>query len=316
MRVSGSSLVVYAAIATNFAIAATKFAVAALSGSSAVLSEAIHSLVDTGNQALLLVGLRRSQRKPDADFPFGYGRELYFWSLIVAILLFGLGGGMAFYEGLGHVLHPEPMKSGFWAYIVIGAAAVFEGISFTVARREILRRGASGSLWQRIRRSKDPSVFIVILEDSAALIGLAVAFAGVLFSHLLKMPFIDGVASCVIGVVLSAVALILASETRGLLIGESARTDTVRRIRDTVCESAFVTNAHAPLTMHLGPDEILLNMEVEFRKGLGAEEQNAAIESLKRTIRHRFPLVKRIFIEPTVRVGSDAGGECGRADLV
>jgi cation diffusion facilitator family transporter len=295
---SGSTLVVYAAIATNLAIAATKFAVAMLSGSSALLSEAIHSLVDTGNELLLLIGLRRSRRTPDEAFPFGYGRELYFWSFIVAILLFGLGGGMAFYEGLVHLLHPEPMKSALWAYTVIGAAAVFETISFMVARREIRRRGTAQSLWQGVRRSKDPSVFIVILEDSAALIGLGVAFAGVFFSHQFEQPLIDGIASCIIGIVLGGVALILAYETRGLLIGESARTETVRLIREAVCSDTCVIRARAPLTMHLGPDEILLNMEVEFRQGIDAQQQIAAIERLKSTIRARFPSVKHIFIEP------------------
>ena len=295
---SGSTLVVYAAIAANLAIAATKFAVAALSGSSALLSEAIHSLVDTGNELLLLIGLRRSKRDPDEAFPFGYGRELYFWSFVVAILLFGLGGGMAFYEGLLHLLHPEPLKAALWAYVVIGAAAVFETISFTVARREIRRRGTARTLWQGVHRSKDPSVFIVILEDSAALIGLGVAFAGVFLSHQLDEPRIDGIASCIIGILLGCVALILAYETRGLLIGESARTETVRLIRKAVCDDACVARARAPLTMHLGPDEILLNMEVEFRQGIGAEEQISAIERLKHTLRSRFPSVKHIFIEP------------------
>lgn len=296
---SRSTRVVYAAIAANLAIATTKFVVATLSGSSAILSESVHSLVDTANQLLLLVGLKGSRRPPDEQFPFGYGRELYFWSLVVAILLFGAGGGVALYEGITHVIHPRPMDDAFWAYIVIGVAAIFEGSSFMVARHEIRKRWGEGSLWRHVHRSKDPSVFIVVLEDGAALIGLSIALAGVFLSQLLQQPRIDGVASVLIGIVLGIVAVALAYETRGLLIGESATTETVLSIRQLASQDAAVRDVHAPLTMHLGPEEVLLNLEVQFKAGASAQEQVQAVQRIERVIRDHHPTVKRIFIEAT-----------------
>ena len=185
---SSSRVVVYAAAAANLGIATTKFVAAGASGSSAMLSEAIHSLVDTGNELLLLLGLRRSERAADEQFPFGYGKELYFWSLIVAILLFGVGGGMAFYEGVTHLLHPQPLENPLWAYVVIVVAMAFEGTSFVVALRELQRRPGPKKLLQKVHRSKDPSVFAVLIEDFAALLGLLVAFVGVFVGALVEQP--------------------------------------------------------------------------------------------------------------------------------
>ncbi|HEY2591170.1 MAG TPA: cation diffusion facilitator family transporter, partial [Steroidobacteraceae bacterium] len=231
---SRSRKVVFAATAANIAIAATKFAAAWLSGSSAMLSEAIHSVADTGNQLLLLLGLNRSQLPPDESYPFGHGKELYFWSLIVAILLFGVGGGMALYEGISHALAPRPLESAFWAYVVLGIAAVFEASSLTVAVRELLSRRGPRAFWLRVHRSKDPSVYTTFYEDFAALLGLAVAFLGVFLGHRLQNPYYDAGASMLIGVILCVVALTLVYESRGLLIGESASPEIVASIQEIV----------------------------------------------------------------------------------
>lgn len=220
--ISRSRKVVYAATAANLGIAATKFIAAALSGSSAMLSEAIHSVIDTGNQLLLLFGLHRSQLPPDELHPFGHGKELYFWSLIVAVLLFGVGGGMALYEGIEHALTPRALENPFWAYVVLAVAAVFESCSLIVAVRELLRRRGPRAFWLRVHRSKDPSVYTTFYEDLAALAGLVVAFLGVYLGHRLHQPYFDAAASMLIGIILCAVALTLVYESRGLLIGESA----------------------------------------------------------------------------------------------
>jgi len=298
MPESRSKLVLYVAIAANVAIATTKFFAATVSGSSALLSEAVHSVVDTGNQLLMLLGLRRSRRLADDAFPFGYGRELYFWTLIVAVLIFGAGGGISIYEGITHLLASMPLEDPFWAYVVIGAAAVFEAASFIIALRELRRRRGQGSLWMRVHRSKDPAVFTVLMEDAAALAGLAVAFVGVFLAHQLHRPYIDALASCVIGLILASVALALAYETRGLLIGESASPELVSSIRKIASGDAAVLAVHPPMTMHLGPEDVLLNLEIEFRRGIRAEEQVEAVRRIEDSIRTSHPSIKRIFIEP------------------
>jgi cation diffusion facilitator family transporter len=294
---SSSHVVVYAATAANLGIAVTKFVAAGVSGSSALLSEAIHSLVDTGNELLLLLGLKRSARPADAQYPFGYGKELYFWSLIVALLLFSAGGGMAFYEGVTHITNPQPLEDPFWAYVVIGAAALFEGTSFIIAIREFRRRPGPKHLFAKVHRSKDPSVFTVVIEDLAALLGLLVAFAGVLASHLLHNPILDGVASIFIGMILAAAAVALAHESRSLLVGESASPNIVADICKAAARDPAVQRAHTPLTMHLGPREILLNLELDFREGISASEQVAAVSRIEEAIRAQHPAVTRIFIE-------------------
>jgi cation diffusion facilitator family transporter len=294
---SESRGVVYAATAANLGIALTKFFAAWMTGSSAMLSEAIHSVVDTSNQLLLLLGLKRSERPADEQFPFGYGKELYFWSLIVAILLFGAGGGMAVYEGVTHLTHPQPLADAFWAYVVLGASAVFEGISFTVAVRELRRKPGPAALWLRVHRSKDPSVFTVLLEDMAALLGLVTAFVGVLLSHLLNSPALDGIASIVIGLILGAAAVALAYESRGLLLGESASPETVASVREIAAKDPAVSSVCALLTMHMGPDEVLLNIEVILKSAISAQEQLAAIARIETAIRAKHPSMRRIFVE-------------------
>jgi cation diffusion facilitator family transporter len=315
-RPSRSAKVVYAAMAVNLGIAATKFLAAAVSGSSAMLSEAIHSVVDTGNQLLLLLGLRRSRRPPDEEHPFGHGKELYFWSLVVAVLWFGVGGGMALYEGVLQLLRPRPLEDPFWAYVVLAVAAVFESVSFTVATRELLRRRGPPQLWLRVRLSKDPAVFSTFLEDFAALLGLAVAFVGVYLGHRFRNPYFDGAASVIIGAIVSLVALTLVYETRGLLIGESASPKVVADIRKIAMSDRAVSDARTPLTMHLAPFDILLNLEVEFKKGISADEQIEAVERIEKAIREKYPSIKRIFIEARRPAGSrlNAGHDaCARS---
>lgn len=281
----------------NLGIAATKFIAAAITGSSAMLAEAIHSVIDTGNQLLLLFGLHRSRRPPDDAHPFGHGKELYFWGLIVAILLFGVGGGMALLEGLLHLWRPQPLQDPFWAYVVLGVAAVFESTSLVTATRELLRRRGPAEFWQRVHGSKDPSVYTTFFEDFAALLGLAAAFLGVLLGHKLHNPYFDPAASIVIGVILSAVALTLVYETRGLLVGESTSPEVVADVRRIAAADPTISAARSPLTMHLSPFEILLNLEVIFKQNASAEEQVAAVERIEKAIREKYPSITRIFIE-------------------
>jgi len=297
MAPSRSSKVVYIAMAANLGIAATKFTAAAVTGSSAMLSEAIHSVIDTGNQLLLLFGLYRSRRPADAMHPFGHGKELYFWGLMVAILLFGLGGGMALFEGVLHLVRPRPLEDPFWAYLVLGIAAVFELTSFVTATRELLRRRGPSEFWQRVHLSKDPSVFTTFFEDLAALLGLIVAFLGIYFGHQLHNLYLDGAASVTIGVILAAVALTLIYETRGLLVGESTNPEVVADIGRIVTADPAINTARTPLTMHLAPFEVLLNLEVIFKPNTAAEEQVAAVERIEKAIREKYPAITRIFIE-------------------
>jgi len=289
--------VVYAAIAANLAIAATKFAAAAVTRSSAMRSEAIHSLVDTGNGLLVLVGLRRSRKPADSDHPFGHGLELYFWSFLAAIFIFAVGGGMSLYEGIAHLRRPEPLGDPLWGYLVIGAAAIFEGISWAVALRGLRAAAKGRDLWTALRDSKDPSRFIVLFEDSAALTGLVVAAGGMALSHHFRNPRWDGAASIVIGLILMAVAIFLALDSRRLLIGETAHPRIVRSIRSIVESDPATVRTGDPLTMHLGPEGVLVNLDVQFRRGLSAGELEQAVDRLEDRIRRAHPEVERIFLE-------------------
>lgn len=296
-----SRIVVYAAMAGNIAIAVTKFIVAGITGSSAMLSEAIHSTVDTGNSVLLLVGMKRSERKGDAEHPFGYGREIYFWSLIVAVLIFGLGGGMSIYEGIQHIRHPEPLTDPKWNYIVLAAAAVFEGISFGIGLRAVIKAKGEEPFWKALHNSKDPSTFTVVAEDSAALAGLALAAIGVFCSHYFDMPVLDGAASVAIGLLLAVVAVVLMWESRGLLIGEGIDKATAHAVRDLVEQDIAVVKSGLPLTMFLGPDEVLMTLDVEFSTDMPAEQVFESVRRIESAIRTRFRRVKRIYIESNPR---------------
>ncbi len=289
---------VYGALAANLIIAIAKFGAAFLTGCSAMIAEGIHSLVDTGNELLLLLGLHRSRRPPDALHPFGHGKELYFWSLMVAVLLFAIGGGMSVYEGILHLIHPSEISDPLWNYIVLGVAFISEGISWGIALHTLLKRqGSKDGLWRAIRKSKDPSVFCVLAEDSAALAGVVVAFFGVYLGHRFDNHYFDGGASILIGLILAAAAIFLVYETRGLLLGESADAQMVDSIQQLAAENDAVERVFRPLTMHFGPQEILLNLDIEFRAHLGAEELAHAVDRLEKAIREKHPEVRRIFIE-------------------
>lgn len=290
-------LAVYGALAGNVVIALTKFAAAFLSGSSAMLSEGIHSLVDSGNQLLLLFGIRRSHRAADREHPFGHGKELYFWSLLVAILLFGIGGGMSVYEGIAHVLDPHPIENPVINYVVLVIAFGIEFGAWSVALRELRSTTGESRFRHAFRQSRDPAVLAVLFEDTAAMLGLAIAFVGVLLSSLLNAPAIDGAASILIGVVLAGAAVLLARESRDLLLGQAARRAVVDDIAATVAADPDVERAAPPLTMHLAPREILVNLDVGFRPGLGTEQIVAAVDRLEAEIRRRQPEVRRIYIE-------------------
>jgi cation diffusion facilitator family transporter len=294
---SESKVAVYAAIAGNLAIAVMKFAAAAVTGSSAMLSEGIHSVVDAGNGGLLLLGIRLSRKPPDAQHPFGYGKELYFWSLVVAFLIFGVGGGISVYEGILHLLHPRPLEDPTWSYVVLALAAVFEGIVLAVAVRQFRAVQGEQGVWQAIRASKDPTTFVVMFEDTAALLGLVAAFLGVFLAHRLDSPYMDGSASIVIGLILAAVAVFLAYESKSLLIGEGADRETLARIRALAEADDDVASVHDPLTMHFGPRTVLLTVDIEFRKGLSASDVHAAVARVERAIRTAYPRITRIFIE-------------------
>jgi cation diffusion facilitator family transporter len=292
-----SPIVVYGAAVANLGIAVAKFVAGAVTGSSSMLSEGIHSVVDTGNQVLLLVGINRSQRPPDSHHEFGHGKELYFWSLVVAVLLFGLGGGLAFYEGITHVLAPTPLENPVANYIVLGIAFVLEFISWSIAMREITSEGGQLSLWKRIVSSKDPTVVTVLLEDTAALLGLVAAFVGILVADLTGDPRFDGVGSIVIGGVLTVVALFLAYESRGLLVGERARRDVVAEMRRVIEADEAVAGVVRTRSMHLGPAEVLVNAEVRF-KSQSVREVTAAIRRLKHSLREADERMTDVTIEP------------------
>ena len=298
---SGSKRVIIAALVGNSLIAVTKFVAAGITGSSAMLSEGIHSLVDTGNQVLLLYGLKRAAKPPDEAFPFGYGKEIYFWSFIVAILIFALGGGISIYEGVHHIRHPEAISNPIVNYVVLGLAMAFEGAAWYFAFREFNRvRGSLGFL-EAIQRAKDPSIFVVLFEDSAAMLGLMVAFVGVLLSQVTGILIFDGIASVIIGLILVATAIWLAYETKGLLIGESANRGVIRGIRDVLTARDSVRHVNEILTMHMGPDFILANISVDFADRLSAVELERDVAAIDQAIKLKYPQIKRVFIEAEKR---------------
>lgn len=288
---------IYAAIAANVAIAISKFVAAFFSGSSAMLSEGIHSLVDTFNGVLLLYGINRSKRPADEEHPFGYGKELYFWALVVAVLIFSIGGGMSFYEGIEHIKNPEPIKDPTMSYIVLSLAILFEGAALIFAVRSFRKTTRGKRFWRAIHTSKDPSSFAVILEDAAALIGLFVAFVGVYFSYTLNMPVLDGVASIIIGVLLTIIAIVMAVESKDLLIGESADPEVRQSVREIVLAEDAVQSMKNLVTLHFGPEKVLIAMDVEFDDDLSPDDIEEAIARIEVQIRSAHPIVGRIFIE-------------------
>ena len=296
-----SKKVILAALIGNALVSITKFIAATMTGSAAMMAEGIHSVVDTGNQVLLLYGLKRAQKPADEKFPFGYGKEIYFWSFIVAILIFALGGGISIYEGVERLLHPQPVVTSMVSYIVLVLAVVFEGAALYFALTEFTRSKGKWGYVEAVQRGKDPTMFVVLFEDSAAILGLGIAFFGILLADLTGNPFYDGLASVLIGLLLAGTAVWLAYETKGLLIGESAQTPVVREIRQLVAETDGVEHVNEVLTMHMGPDFILVNLSVDFQDSLTAEKLEQLIAGLSRQIKQEQPLVKKVFIEAESR---------------
>ena len=294
----GSRKVIYAAIFANLGIAAAKFIVAAITGSAAMLAEGIHSAVDTGNEFLLLVGERNSEKPPDKRHPFGYGKALYFWALLVALSVFSLGGGLSIYHGISALRHPEPLQDPMWNYIVLGVSACFEGYSWNVSRKALnKRRKAGASLWQTVHASKDASVFTVFIEDTAALIGLAIAAIGITLGHVFDSPYFDPAASVLIGVLLVGAAFALARETGALLVGEGIGTDATRRVCELLRADPSIEDVGKLLSMQLGPDEVLLTAAVRFNRGMRIDEVEAAIERLEKAVAAAYPAIRHIYFE-------------------
>ena len=302
-----SKLAVFGANAANAAIAAMKFAGAAATGSSAMLSEGIHSLVDTGDGVLLLVGMRLAIRPADERHPFGHGKERYFWSLLVAVLIFGGGGGVSIYEGILRLVDRRALDDAGWSYAILAAAAVFEGASLAISVHEFRKSIGDEPFWESLRTSKDPTLYTVIAEDSAAIAGLAAAAIGVFGSHTLRMPAFDAGASIVIG--LCAVSTLLIVQARRLLVGEAVDTEVAEAIRTIAQGEPSVHRAGWPLTMHLGPDDVLLALDAEFETGVSAEEISRAVNRIEAAVRQRFPEIGRIYIESRRVTAPEAGPE-------
>ncbi len=298
MADSSNKVSIYAAMAANMGIAIAKFVGASISGSSAMLAEGFHSVVDTANEVLLLYGLKRSELGPDSRHPLGHGQELYFWSLVVAILIFSVGGGFSIYEGIHSFENSEPSSNALISYSVLAIAAVFEGIALIVSVREFNKqRPDNVGFIKAIRRSKDPSSFIVIFEDAAALVGLLIAFAGVFLSQSTGNAMYDGIASIIIGILLIVVATVLVLETKGLLIGESAFPEVQQSIYGIVQSDKAVTKAEHPITLHIGPKDIMVALNIEFQDGLTSDEIEFAVRNIENAIRDTHPDVQRIFVE-------------------
>jgi len=294
---SSSKKVIYAALIGNSLIAITKFIASSITGSAAMLSEGIHSLVDTGNQLLLLHGMKQAKKPPDTRFPFGYGKEVYFWSFVVAILVFALGAGISIYEGILHVIHPVRIHNPMINYIVLILAIIFEGIAWYFALNEFTKTKGKWGYIEAVRLGKDPTMFVVLFEDSAAMLGLLVAFGSLLLTHFTGILIFDGIASIIIGLILAGTAIWLAYETKGLLIGESANKSVVDGIRQIVQSHSEVCTINEIVTMHMGPNFILLNMSVDFNDDLDAVELKTVINHIDLRIKEKYPRITRIFIE-------------------
>ena len=290
--------VIYAAIAGNLLVAGTKLAAALFTGSSAMLSEAVHSFVDTGNSALLLYALHRAKAPPNRDHPFGFGREIYFWSFVVAVLVFALGAGISIYQGVLHVITPEPIENVTVSYIVLALSALFDGVTWVISFRNFQRGRQDKTLILKIHDSKDPPSFMNLFEDSAALIGLAIAFVGTYLSVALNMPLFDGVASILIGLVLAVTAGFLAYETKGLLIGEAADPLIVQSILTIAEDTDGIANANAIVTLHLAPQQIIVALSLEFADELKTPDIEQRVVDLEARLRAAHPYVVAVFVKP------------------
>lgn len=301
MSTSSRKLVIYAALAGNSLISVMKFVAAFITGSSAMFSEGIHSLVDTGNQILLLYGLKQSKKPADERFPFGYGKEIYFWSFVVAIMIFAVGAGISIYEGIHRVLDPAPIENIMVNYIVLSLAIVFEGGAWFFALKEFKQAKGELGYITAVRRGKDPSIFVILFEDSAAMLGLLVALAATALTQLTGNLYLDGVASIVIGCILASTAAWLAFETKSLLIGESANSHVIDGIKTIAKGINNVDHVNEVLTMHMGPDFILVNISVEFADAATANDMEDSVSLLDKEIKEKYKNVKRVFVEGEAR---------------
>jgi cation diffusion facilitator family transporter len=300
-----SRLAIAASIAANVLIAATKFTAAAVTGSSAMFAEGIHSLVDSADGTLLFIGKHQSRKPPDAAHPAGHARDLYFWSLMVAMVFFAVGGGVSVVEGIQRTMHPEPVRDVHWNYIVLGIATLFDGTSWIIAFRQFRKRAHGRGIIDEFRQSKDPTLYTVLLEDTADLTGIVLAFLGVYFGERFRMPALDGIASIGVGVVLSIVALLLITQTKSLLVGEGADPSVVAEIRRCVADESAILTATYPLTVHLGPHEIFVAIAAEFRHELRADAITAAVARVEADIRRAAPDVRHIYVEAASLRGAD-----------
>lgn len=289
---------VYAALASNLAIAVTKFVAAALTGSSAMLSEGVHSLVDTTNELLLLYGMKRAARPSDISHPFGYGRELYFWSFMVALLVLVLGAAASLYEGVSHILHPEPTRNPLINYLVLAASFAFEGASWWVGLKAFrIAKGNQGYV-DAFRNSKDPTTFTVLFEDSAALLGLLIAAAGVAAAHAFEQPRLDGVASIGIALVLSVASMLMARETKELLIGESAYPHVHDAILRIAAQDPDIRTANGVLTVQMGPEQVVAALSVEFHDALNTTQIETCVNRIEAAIKRAHPDITILFVKP------------------
>ncbi len=297
MSTNASTKVIIAALIGNTAISITKFFAAFTTGSSAMLSEGIHSLVDTGNQILLLYGMKQAKKAADDEFPFGHGKEIYFWSFIVAILIFAVGSGVSIYEGIRHVMHPAQIENPMVNYIVLSLALVFEGGAWFFAFKEFGKVKGKRGYIEAVQRGKDPSMFVVLFEDSAAMLGLLIALLGIWLTQVTGIAVFDGIASIFIGLILGGTAIWLAIETKGLLIGEGANREVINSIRKIANSFEEVEKVNELLSMHMGPEFILVNISIRFKPGKLTRELEDVIQSLDSAIKAEHNMVKRIFIE-------------------
>lgn len=292
---------IYSALTANVLIAITKFIAGSVTKSSSMISEGVHSLVDSTNQLLLLYGIKQSKKRPDPIRPFGYGKELYFWSFIVAIMIFGLGGGISIYQGYTHILNPEPLTNAKWNYVVLGLSIVFEGTSFIIAAKEFNKTRGDQSWWKAIINSKDPSSFLVLFEDGAAVLGLGIVFICIFLEHQFNNPYLDGVASVLVGLLLVGVSLILARESRSLLMGEGIAERTSRQIKKIVTEDPLILEVKYLFSSYQSPEEILLVLIVNMKADLDTAEIDDAITDAREKIKKKYPLIKFVIIQPELK---------------
>jgi cation diffusion facilitator family transporter len=294
---SGSKKVIIAALIGNALVAVVKFIASIFTGSSAMVSEGIHSVVDTSDQLLLLLGMKRAKKPADPEFPYGYGKEIYFWSFVVALIVFLVGAGLSLLKGILSLIHPQAINDVFINYIVLVLSAVFESVTWYISLKEFRSVKGDQPYFKAIRRAKDPTKFVVLFEDSAALLGLFVAFLGILLTQITGIFVFDGIASIIIGIILGITAFWLAYETKGLLIGESADPQTVEGINKIISSYDVILTENQILTMHIGPNMILVNLSVDFKDDLNAGSIEKAIAQLTKEIKQQYPRVKRVFVE-------------------